>query len=78
LAEFPKLVKNLLKHNDSAKSKEKGVWSVRLYIDGVQKDILVDDYIPWNEESNTPAFSRGVGELWVMIIEKAWAKINKC
>ena len=36
--------------------------------------IGIDEYIPtWYEK---PAFTRGKdGEIWVMIIEKAWAKV---
>lgn len=49
-----------------------------MYCDGCLMDIIIDDQIPWNDKDNVPAFSRGMNELWVMIVEKAWAKINKC
>lgn len=42
------------------------------------KTIVVDDYFPFNEAIEKPAFSDTKGnELWVLILEKAWAKINQ-
>ena len=38
---------------------------------------MVDDWIPCHPDGKTPAFSRNHGnELWVPIIEKAWAKVH--
>jgi len=39
--------------------------------------VVVDDSFPFNARQNIPAFSQSKGnELWVLILEKAWAKIN--
>jgi calpain-15 len=39
--------------------------------------VIVDDYFPYDPMSKTPAFSQSNGpELWVLLLEKAWAKIN--
>ena len=38
-------------------------------------DKVLDDNFPYNNEKNEPAFSRGNGsELWVLLLEKAYAK----
>jgi len=38
---------------------------------------MVDDFIPV-KDNDEPCFSRNKGkELWVLILEKAWAKLHK-
>lgn len=37
----------------------------------------MDDYVPCKKYSKTPAFNRSKdNELWVILLEKAWAKIH--
>lgn len=46
-----------------------------MYKNGTQITVLVDDYIvcKWSQ----PVFAQANGnELWVMLLEKAWAKIH--
>ncbi|CAK69420.1 unnamed protein product (macronuclear) [Paramecium tetraurelia] len=51
-----------------------GLYGVKLCIDGEWKVIGIDDFIPTHY--NKPAFTRGKdSEIWVMVIEKAWAKV---
>ena len=39
--------------------------------------MYVDDYIPCRTKGTTPAFSEGNdNELWVVLLEKAWAKLH--
>lgn len=46
-------------------------------IDGVWEEILLDDMIPV-DHYNEPLYNRTKsGELWVILLEKAWAKIFK-
>lgn len=46
------------------------------YINGDKREVYVDDYFPFNPATNDWAFSKAVGnELWVLLLEKAWAKI---
>lgn len=55
-----------------------GGYCVIFYDDtGAQDYVIVDDYIPIDEDGR-PCFvaSRDVGELWPVIIEKAYAKLN--
>jgi hypothetical protein len=54
----------------------KGVYAVKFLIQGEYRIITVDDYIPCNS-SNNPTFSYSKhGEVWLHLIEKAWAKLN--
>ncbi|CAD8111547.1 unnamed protein product [Paramecium sonneborni] len=50
-----------------------GIYAVRLCIDGIWKAIFLDDYVP--TQGNQPAFSSSpLKEIWVLLMEKAWAK----
>jgi calpain-15 len=43
--------------------------------DGEWKEIIVDDWLP--VKNGEPIFSRANGpELWVLILEKVWAKLH--
>ena len=49
-------------------------FSVKILYRGKWRAIDIDDYFPF--ENNGPAFSQTrSNELWVLILEKAWAKI---
>ena len=49
---------------------------VRFFINGNLTPVIVDDYIPCKADG-TPAFGTGrEGEIWVSILEKAWAKLH--
>jgi calpain-15 len=50
---------------------------VKLCIGGHFIDIVLDDLFPCIAETKKPSFSKAKGpELWVLLLEKAWAKIN--
>lgn len=54
------------------------VW---LCIDGIWKLIEVDGFIPVKPDGKAPVFSRcreGDEELWVILLEKAYAKAYGC
>ena len=59
-----------------------GIYAVKMYVNGIQKTIVVDDYVPFEKDENDewyPAFaksSRGDREIWMAIIEKAYAKVS--
>jgi hypothetical protein len=73
LAEFPERVKRIF---TTLKTNKFGAYSVIIYINGIPTEVLVDDYFPCLE--GKPLFSKPVGnELWVMLLEKAWAKLFK-
>lgn len=57
-----------------------GVYEVALCDMGIWRNVVIDDYIPVHPNSNKLTFSgprleHGVQELWVVLMEKAWAKI---
>ena len=54
---------------------EHGAYGVILCKNGIRQLVIVDDYIPCKK--GKPCFTRAQGnELWVLILEKAWAKIH--
>ena len=45
-------------------------------INGIWENIIVDDYFPCIQGDNTPIFSSSKeGEIWTLLLEKAYAKI---
>lgn len=72
LAEHPERIRKLF---ISDKVNDQGVYGVWITKNGMRHQIVMDDYIPVYGEN--PAFSQAhKGELWVLILEKAWAKIH--
>jgi hypothetical protein len=72
LAEKGNLIKRLFK---SDKYSDYGVYQVKLCINGEWNTITIDDYFPCIPKSN-PLVSRSPGnEIWVLILEKAIAKV---
>ena len=49
----------------------------RVMHQGVLKEVIVDDYIPVNQQGD-PLFAKPAAnrEIWVMILEKCWAKLH--
>ena len=48
-----------------------------LHVNGRKELVLVDDYIPCVASGEKPCFSESAGnELWVILLEKAWAKVH--
>ena len=53
----------------------KGLYSIFLCIDGVFKMIFIDDQFVCENNTSEPAFSKANGqELWVLLLEKCYAK----
>lgn len=55
-----------------------GVYGINMCKNGEFQTVIVDDHIPCNSGNDAgPCFSKGNGpELWVILLEKAWAKIH--
>ena len=74
LCKFPSLIMKLFK------TKEKnadGFYEILLYIDGRPQIVIVDDYLPVDKRTKRPVYAQSKGnEIWVMLLEKAWAKVN--
>mmetsp|Transcript_16055 Transcript_16055/g.17391 ORF Transcript_16055/g.17391 Transcript_16055/m.17391 type:complete len:757 (-) Transcript_16055:897-3167(-) len=75
LAEFPVLVEALFT-SESKEYQRSGVYNIRFCKNGLWVTIRVDDYFPCFPASG-PIFSRSNGnELWVLLVEKAYAKLH--
>ena len=55
-------------------------YGIYLYLNGKWKLVLLDDYFPYKIGTiKEMSFSRSIqDELWVSLVEKAWAKVNGC
>jgi hypothetical protein len=54
-----------------------GIYMVYLYVNGVKTPVIIDDYIPVWSQNNLPIFAKATEEeLWVVLLEKAWAKLH--
>jgi hypothetical protein len=72
LAEVPNRIKKLFV---TSKINEFGVYAVTLKKNGESREVVLDDYFPC--QFGEPCFSKANGnELWVLILEKAWAKLH--
>lgn len=54
--------------------KKVGAFCVRFYDDGKESIVIVDDLIPWKNERAVFGTSTNRDEIWVGILEKAYAK----
>lgn len=76
LAEIPIRIQRMF---DTADYDYTGCYKLKMYDMGRLSEIIVDDFFPVDPNSGELAFSgpkvdRGVTELWVILLEKAWAK----
>jgi len=75
LAEVPERIRELFV---SQVVNPQGLFGVRLIQDGIMQEVLVDSYVPVNENDELQ-FSKTHGpELWVIMLEKAYAKVKGC
>ena len=76
LAENPHRVKQMF-HTKTVT--ESGAYAVKLYVNGEPIDVVIDDHFPYDSrpEKDCWFFSRDTteNEIWVQILEKAYAKI---
>lgn len=57
---------------------EEGIYEMVLFVDGQWQIVFVDDYFPIDKRTGEFFFSKPNGnELWVILLEKAFAKINR-
>lgn len=74
MAQRPEHIKRLF---NVKKTTKEGLYIVNLCLNGENYKVEIDDYIPYCDKMNRPAFSTSKeNELWVMLVEKAWAKIS--
>ena len=78
LAQYPNMIRRIFKTEEV---NEFGQYAVNLCINGEFQMVEIDDFFPcWkgNQGNFSSAFSkpRNNNLLWVLILEKAWAKVN--
>jgi calpain-15 len=77
LTEKNKLIKRLFVNNNNSIT-EKGIYQIKLYIKGKWEIIIIDDLFPCYIMGN-PIVTRSPSNIiWVLLLEKAIAKICKC
>lgn len=73
LAEFPYLIYRMFENKFVSAC---GVYKIRLCKNGQWQTVIIDDTFPWTAE-NEPIFSMSYNnDLWVSLIEKAYAKLH--
>ena len=76
LTKFPSIIYQLF---NSINISSNGYYEIKLKIENKITIITLDDYFPYNIKTNMPLFCKPYkNEIWVMLLEKAWAKINGC
>ena len=73
LAEFPDRVQALFHTKEINKA---GIYLVRFYINGNEMPVVVDDHLPVDARGQPVFATCRDGELWVSLLEKAWAKLH--
>ena len=74
LTEYPFLIKEKFR---TQKFNEEGYYEVIFFIDGEWQILFLDDFFPYDPRKRSFAFARPHNnELWAMLLEKAWAKLN--
>ena len=72
LSKTPRRIEKLFKMDTSLETDK---WKVCFSKNGIMQDIEMDSYIPCL--NGRPCFAKANGpKLWVIILEKAWAKLN--
>ena len=72
MAEKPDRIRKLFLSDEI---NEAGVYGVRITKNGIYQEVVLDDHVPVYKDK--PAFSNTKGvELWVVLLEKAWAKVH--
>ena len=74
LSNYPYLIKEKFRTDEY---NEECYYEIIMFLDGEWQVVFVDDYFPWSDEIDNFCYAQSHGdELWVMILEKAWAKVN--
>ena len=73
LAKFPNI---LIEKFITQEYNEEGYYEVVLFIDGEWVIVYVDDYFPVDSTDSFVFAKPNGNELWAILLEKAWAKVN--
>lgn len=74
LAEVPDRIRKMFGKTDINPN---GFYMVHVNLNGICREVIVDDYFPVTEPLSTPIFAKPKdNEIWVMVLEKVWAKLR--
>lgn len=74
LSEFPYLIYQIFR---TTEENDAGYYEIVLFLDGEWQIVFVDDFLPFEKGTEKFVFAKPNGlELWVVLLEKAWAKVN--
>ena len=74
LSEYPFLIREKFR---TRRFNEEGYYEIVYFIDGEWQIVFLDDYFPYDPEKKNFAFATpNDNELWAILLEKGWAKIN--
>ena len=74
LTEYPYLIKEKFR---TKSFNEEGYYEIIFFIDGEWQIVFIDDILPYNTRTRNFAFALPHNnELWAILLEKAWAKLN--
>ena len=74
MARLPSRIESLVETKEINKA---GIYLLKFVINGIETPVIVDDYLPVDMKTGKLAFAHSKpGELWVSLLEKAWAKLN--
>lgn len=73
IAEHPDRLKRIILCKEN---KGDGIYAVALCLNGVWEEVLLDDYAPCRSDNKLAFNSSKFNELWVVLLEKAWAKVH--
>ena len=74
LLKYPQMIYQLFKTLTIPKN---NCYQILMKINSEWKIIIIDDFFPCNKKNNFPIFCKPFkNEIWIMLLEKAWAKIN--
>ena len=74
LAEKDDRIKRIFVSSNDASCQKNGAYCVRVCERGIWKSIVIDDQFPCDKRGETLFTNGNQAELWVLILEKAWAK----
>ncbi len=73
IAEVPQRIKNIFEQTVLV---PEGVYGLNMYKNGKKVHVIIDDYIPVDGNGQLYMSKAHGNELWVILIEKAYAKLH--
>lgn len=58
------------------KANKAGVYMMTFYVNGKKTPVVVDDYVPVDQNGRLVMANTKSKELWPILLEKAWAKLH--